>query len=170
MASMSLCVHPAPVHGLVLEGSWRYLEHDWVARKGMYVFEPPGEIHTLVVGSDITGFDAYTGPLTLATDSTIGVDSGTSLTIGSRLGLAGIGNITDNGANLALTKELTGTLILASQNFYGGNADWDGGGKNWYAYRNATLPADGWKFICWDSERTLAGTNDNITGVAKLYH
>lgn len=40
--------HPAPVHGYVIKGSWRYLEHDWVARKGMYVFEPPGEIHTLV--------------------------------------------------------------------------------------------------------------------------
>lgn len=41
--------HPAPVHGYVIKGSWRYLEHDWVAREGMYVFEPPGEIHTLVV-------------------------------------------------------------------------------------------------------------------------
>ena len=41
--------HPAPVHGFVLKGSWRYLEHDWVAREGMYVFEPPGEVHTLVV-------------------------------------------------------------------------------------------------------------------------
>lgn len=40
--------HPAPVHGFVLKGSWRYLEHDWVAREGMYVFEPPGEVHTLV--------------------------------------------------------------------------------------------------------------------------
>lgn len=41
--------HPAPVHGYVLKGSWRYLEHDWIAREGMYVFEPPGEVHTLVV-------------------------------------------------------------------------------------------------------------------------
>ncbi|MBM3837897.1 MAG: cupin [Verrucomicrobia bacterium] len=41
--------HPAPVHGYVLKGSWRYLEHDWVAREGMYIFEPPGEVHTLVV-------------------------------------------------------------------------------------------------------------------------
>ena len=24
--------HPAPVHGYVIRGSWRYLEHDWVAR------------------------------------------------------------------------------------------------------------------------------------------
>ena len=41
--------HPGPVHGHVLKGSWRYLEHDWVATEGSYVFEPPGEIHTLVV-------------------------------------------------------------------------------------------------------------------------
>ncbi|MGH7127020.1 MAG: 2,4'-dihydroxyacetophenone dioxygenase family protein [Planctomycetaceae bacterium] len=43
--------HPAPVHGYVIKGSWRYLEHDWTAREGTYVFEPPGEIHTLIVDS-----------------------------------------------------------------------------------------------------------------------
>jgi hypothetical protein len=31
----------------VLKGSWRYLEHDWVAGEGTFVYEPPGEIHTL---------------------------------------------------------------------------------------------------------------------------
>ena len=41
--------HPQPVHGFVLKGSWRYLEHDWVAKPGSYVYEPPGETHTLVV-------------------------------------------------------------------------------------------------------------------------
>ncbi len=45
--------HPAPVHGYVIKGSWRYLEHDWIAREGMYVFEPPGEVHTLVVDDDV---------------------------------------------------------------------------------------------------------------------
>jgi len=45
--------HPAPVHGYVIKGAWRYLEHDWVARAGDYVFEPPGETHTLVVDSDV---------------------------------------------------------------------------------------------------------------------
>ena len=45
--------HPAPVHGYVLKGEWRYLEHDWIAREGMYVFEPPGEVHTLVVDSHV---------------------------------------------------------------------------------------------------------------------
>ena len=33
----------------MIRGSWRYLEHDWVAREGSFVSEPPGEIHTLVV-------------------------------------------------------------------------------------------------------------------------
>jgi 2,4'-dihydroxyacetophenone dioxygenase len=41
--------HPGPVHGHVLKGKWKYLEHDWVAEEGSYVFEPPGEVHTLVV-------------------------------------------------------------------------------------------------------------------------
>ncbi len=45
--------HPAPVHGFVLRGSWRYLEHDWIAQAGMYVFEPPGETHTLVVDEGV---------------------------------------------------------------------------------------------------------------------
>lgn len=46
--------HPQPVHGLVLKGRWHYLEHDWVATEGSYVFEPPGETHTLVVPEDVT--------------------------------------------------------------------------------------------------------------------
>ena len=45
--------HPAPVHGYVIKGSWRYLEHDWIAQTGMYIFEPPGEVHTLVVDDDV---------------------------------------------------------------------------------------------------------------------
>ncbi len=46
--------HPNPVHGFVLKGRWRYLEHDWTAEEGAYVFEPPGETHTLVVPDDVT--------------------------------------------------------------------------------------------------------------------
>lgn len=45
--------HPAPVHGYVIKGAWRYLEHNWVARAGDYVFEPPGETHTLYVDKDV---------------------------------------------------------------------------------------------------------------------
>lgn len=46
--------HPAPVHGYVLRGRWHYLEHNWIASEGGYVFEPPGETHTLVVPEDVT--------------------------------------------------------------------------------------------------------------------
>jgi 2,4'-dihydroxyacetophenone dioxygenase len=45
--------HPAPVHGYVIKGSWHYREHDWVAREGSYVYEPPGETHTLIVDDDV---------------------------------------------------------------------------------------------------------------------
>ena len=45
--------HPGAVHGMVLKGRWRYLEHDWVATEGSYVFEPPGETHTLYVPKDV---------------------------------------------------------------------------------------------------------------------
>ena len=41
--------HPAPVHGFVIDGKWRYLERDWVATAGSYLYEPPGDVHTLVV-------------------------------------------------------------------------------------------------------------------------
>ncbi len=44
--------HPMIVVGYVIKGKWRYLEHDWVATEGSFVFEPPGEIHTLVVPED----------------------------------------------------------------------------------------------------------------------
>jgi 2,4'-dihydroxyacetophenone dioxygenase len=37
------------VLGYCLEGSWRYLERDWVARPGTLIYEPPGDIHTLVL-------------------------------------------------------------------------------------------------------------------------
>ena len=46
---LSRHVHPSWVTGYVIRGAWRYLEHDWVARAGSFVYEPPGEIHTLVV-------------------------------------------------------------------------------------------------------------------------
>lgn len=41
--------HSGAVHAWVIRGSWYYLEHDWIAQEGGYVFEPPGETHTLVV-------------------------------------------------------------------------------------------------------------------------
>ena len=37
------------VLGYCIRGSWRYLEREWVARPGTFVYEPPGDIHTLVL-------------------------------------------------------------------------------------------------------------------------
>ncbi len=45
--------HSGPVHAFTLRGSWHYLEHDWTAVPGAYVFEPAGMTHTLVVSSDV---------------------------------------------------------------------------------------------------------------------
>lgn len=44
--------HPMVVVGYVIKGKWRYLEHDWMAEEGSFVYEPPGEIHTLTVPED----------------------------------------------------------------------------------------------------------------------
>lgn len=49
--------HTGPVHGFTLEGSWRYLEHDWVSPAGTYIYEPAGELHTLLA-DDAAGMTA----------------------------------------------------------------------------------------------------------------
>jgi anti-sigma factor ChrR (cupin superfamily) len=41
--------HGGTVIGYVLQGTWRYLERDWVASPGTLVYEPPGDVHTLIV-------------------------------------------------------------------------------------------------------------------------
>lgn len=46
--------HSGGVHAYVIKGRWHYLEHDWVAEEGSYIFEPPGETHTLVVPEGCT--------------------------------------------------------------------------------------------------------------------
>src|SRR5436190_9775341 len=40
------------VLGYCLEGGWHYLEREWVARPGTFIYEPPGDIHTLVTDSE----------------------------------------------------------------------------------------------------------------------
>jgi len=50
--------HRGPVWACTLEGSWRYLEYDWVARPGSYVHESPGVIHTLV-SDDTNGMKTF---------------------------------------------------------------------------------------------------------------
>jgi quercetin dioxygenase-like cupin family protein len=44
--------HPMAVVGYVIKGRWHYLEHDWVAEEGSFIYEPPGEMHTLTVPED----------------------------------------------------------------------------------------------------------------------
>ncbi len=50
--------HTAEVF-FVLKGRWHYLEHDWMAEEGSYVFEPPGETHTLVVPEGVEEMITY---------------------------------------------------------------------------------------------------------------
>ncbi len=57
---LSRHIHPSWVTGYVIQGAWRYLEHDWIATQGSFVYEPPGEIHTLVV-------DQVSGPTEMIT-------------------------------------------------------------------------------------------------------
>jgi len=40
--------HPRQVFAYTLSGKWGYLEHDWTATAGDFVYETPGEGHTLV--------------------------------------------------------------------------------------------------------------------------
>lgn len=44
--------HVGTVRGYTMRGYWRYLEHDWVARPGTFIYEPAGEAHTLVITED----------------------------------------------------------------------------------------------------------------------
>ncbi len=51
-AKLGTHYHVGTVNGYTMRGHWRYLEHDWVAKPGTYVYEPAGEAHTLVITED----------------------------------------------------------------------------------------------------------------------
>jgi len=51
--------HASPVHGYVIDGRWHYLEHDWVAEPGGYVYEPAGDTHTLVIDDPAPGHTLF---------------------------------------------------------------------------------------------------------------
>ena len=55
--------HSGTVHVYTLSGSWRYLEHDWVAGPGSFVFETAGSSHTPVAepGEDVTTLNIVQG-------------------------------------------------------------------------------------------------------------
>jgi len=58
--------HPHQVFAYTISGKWGYLEHDWVATAGDFVYEAPGEAHTLVAyesGEPMLVHFNVTGPL-----------------------------------------------------------------------------------------------------------
>lgn len=47
--------HHGEVHAWTIEGEWGYLEYDWTARTGDYLYEPAGSVHTLAVPESASG-------------------------------------------------------------------------------------------------------------------
>jgi len=54
-AQLGVHYHVGTVRGYTLRGRWGYLEHDWVAGPGTFIYEPAGEAHTLVIAEDSPG-------------------------------------------------------------------------------------------------------------------
>mmetsp|Transcript_999 Transcript_999/g.1561 ORF Transcript_999/g.1561 Transcript_999/m.1561 type:complete len:204 (-) Transcript_999:132-743(-) len=44
--------HFGSVYAITLEGAWYYKEHDFLAKKGDFVWETPGSVHTLMTSDD----------------------------------------------------------------------------------------------------------------------
>ncbi len=72
---------------------------------------------------NVSNFNTFTGVLVLNTNSTIGVDSGSQLTIGTGAGLPFAGTITDGTGAFGVTKQLTGRLVLNFANSFDGVLD-----------------------------------------------
>jgi 2,4'-dihydroxyacetophenone dioxygenase len=51
-AKLGVHYHVGIVRGYTIRGYWRYLEHDWIAKPGTFIYEPAGEAHTLVITED----------------------------------------------------------------------------------------------------------------------
>jgi len=51
-AKLGVHYHVGTVRGYTMQGHWRYLEHDWIAKPGTFIYEPAGEAHTLVITED----------------------------------------------------------------------------------------------------------------------
>jgi quercetin dioxygenase-like cupin family protein len=54
-AKLGVHYHVGTVRGYTMRGHWRYLEHDWIAKPGTFIYEPAGEAHTLVITDDSPG-------------------------------------------------------------------------------------------------------------------
>ena len=58
--------HPSQIFAYTISGKWGYLEHDWTATAGDFIYEAPGESHTLVAydsGEPMRVFFIVQGPL-----------------------------------------------------------------------------------------------------------
>jgi len=58
--------HPHGVFAYTISGKWGYLEHSWIATAGDFVYEAPGEAHTLVAHESHEPMKVHfnvTGPL-----------------------------------------------------------------------------------------------------------
>ncbi len=71
--------------------------------------------HSTGALENISSSNTYSGPITLASATIIGVDTGSTLTLTST---ASIG---DGGKGIGLAKELTGTLVLQAASTYSGS-------------------------------------------------
>ncbi|MDA7887928.1 CotH kinase family protein [Akkermansiaceae bacterium] len=77
------------------------------------------------------------------------------------------GGVADQAGYDALAEyvDMPNLIDYMMLNFYGGNLDWDD--HNWYSI-NPRVDRGGYKFVCWDAERTLENiTGDNRTGVGQ---
>ncbi len=55
--------HLSDVEGYVLQGAWHYVEHDWQATTGSFVYEPAGDVHTLVADEPMLTLFTIHGPI-----------------------------------------------------------------------------------------------------------
>ncbi|MET3289238.1 UNVERIFIED_CONTAM: 2,4'-dihydroxyacetophenone dioxygenase [Brevibacillus sp. OAP136] len=51
-AAISRHRHTGSVFAYTIQGEWRYLERTWIAKAGTVAYEPPGDVHTLVVNGE----------------------------------------------------------------------------------------------------------------------
>ncbi len=61
--------HRGRIFACTLEGSWRYLEYDWVATPGSYVQESPGAVHTLFSENGMKTMFVLNGSLDFVDDN-----------------------------------------------------------------------------------------------------
>jgi quercetin dioxygenase-like cupin family protein len=64
-AAIGVHKHYGSVTLYTIKGAWRYLEHDWVAREGDFVFETAGSWHSFVTepGEEVAVFAIVEGAL-----------------------------------------------------------------------------------------------------------